>query len=230
MNIYITFLLSFLTTFCFGQKAIDTIYTSHPIIITETGEVYEGLQEVRTFQKKWSKEYAKIQKEETIIKVAAHPNIAYEMRKVLLEDGTVLHQIIIWRKEKERLLQEVAFFAKEGAFTSEKVAIDIARAKWITLCNAHNASQLIEQVYTQNTIYYNNDKPLLFGRTALTEAYSYMNRPTYQLALTPLHLSQVNERIAFEFGQCAGSYGGKYIIVWKKIEQGNWQVLFDSNY
>jgi hypothetical protein len=55
-----------------------------------------------------------------------------------------------------------------------------------------------------------------------------MNNPTYQLTLTPIAVEAAGKDIAFEIGQCSGSYGGKYILVWQKIGN-NWKVLFDSN-
>ena len=83
-------------------------------------------------------------------------------------------------------------------------------------------------MYSENTLYYNH-KPLVVGRELLIEEYSYMNRENYQLTLNPIVVDQVNDKLVFEIGQCKGSYGGKYIIIWRKEESGKWEVFIDSN-
>ena len=67
------------------------------------------------------------------------------------------------------------------------------------------------------------------GRTALTNEYAYMNNPNYRLKLNPILVEPVSNDIVFEFGQCEGSYNGKYVLVWQKTKNGEWQVLFDTN-
>jgi ketosteroid isomerase-like protein len=111
---------------------------------------------------------------------------------------------------------------------SARAAIDRRRAEWIDRCNQHDARALIENLYAPNTVYYNHRPPIV-GREALVAAYAYMNNPGYELSLAPLAFTMVNEDLAYEIGQCSGSYGGKYIIAWQRDAAGQWYVLLDSN-
>ncbi|NNL32435.1 MAG: nuclear transport factor 2 family protein, partial [Flavobacteriaceae bacterium] len=126
------------------------------------------------------------------------------------------------------ILRELEFLA-EASLTDVNIEdINTARAAWMSNCNANDANALIENVYSENTLYYNRGR-LLMGRSDLITEYQYMNNPSYKLTLNPLHVEVVNDSIVFEIGQCKGSYNGKYMLVWKKNKAGKWQVLFDSN-
>ncbi|MEM6697813.1 MAG: hypothetical protein AAF599_05420, partial [Bacteroidota bacterium] len=87
---------------------------------------------------------------------------------------------------------------------------------------------LVEQLYTDNAIYYNH-KPVVVGTERITAEYSYMNNPDYSLKLVPLTVEPANKNIVFEIGQCSGSYNGKYVLIWKKVADGVWKILLDSN-
>ena len=69
---------------------------------------------------------------------------------------------------------------------------------------------------------------MVVGRENLIPLYSYMNNPNYELTLHPISVEAVSETLVLEIGQCKGSYGGKYILIWQKTTEG-WQVLFDAN-
>lgn len=111
----------------------------------------------------------------------------------------------------------------------ERTAIDSARQQWMALCNAHQAKQLVEQLYQPDAIYFNRGR-LIQGTKALSSEYGYMNSPNYSLKLTPKHLAFVAADIAYEIGQCSGSYPYPYMLVWKKQANGKWLILMDSNY
>jgi len=87
---------------------------------------------------------------------------------------------------------------------------------------------LITNTYVENAVYYNNNR-LTIGTDHIIKEYQYMNNPAYQLTLIPIILEGVNETLAFEIGQCSGSYGGKYILVWGKRKGTSWKIIFDSN-
>ena len=97
----------------------------------------------------------------------------------------------------------------------------------MALCNAHDAHTLVSAMYTPDAIYYNHSG-VVRGTEDIARTYSYMNRTSYQLTLTPLAVEVVSGKVALEIGQCSGSYNGKYVIVWVKTGEG-WQVLLDSN-
>lgn len=116
--------------------------------------------------------------------------------------------------------------SKSGSDYSE---IDTAREKWMKLCNSHQASKLVEQLYESNAYYYNKGR-VLQGSEALAAEYSYMNSSSYSLTLTPKHIVSVTPDIVYEIGQCSGSYPLPYMLLWKKQKDGTWKILMDSNY
>ena len=137
-------------------------------------------------------------------------------------------QLIIWNTIETIQKRELEFIAKSTPSPSVLEEINLSRKKWIALCNQHNAAQLVAQVYTPNAIYYNH-KPAIIGREGITAEYQYMNQEKYSLHLEPIIVETVTPELVFEIGQCAGSYQGKYMIIWQKQENGDWQVLMDSN-
>ncbi len=107
--------------------------------------------------------------------------------------------------------------------------INATRLEWMKLCNAHMVEELIENKYADSCFYFNRGR-LIQGRHNLLEEYGYMKNPDYQLKLQPEYLSAVNDSVIYEIGQCSGSYGGKYVLIWHKISSGQWQIAFDTNY
>ena len=156
--------------------------------------------------------------------------IDYEIIKSKTEDtGEHLH-ILIWKTVDS--MRQIDFEYKTTYNTNpikaDSLAIEKSRDQWMTLCNAHNAEKLVNDMYTENTLYYSH-RPLVKGRTALSKEYAYMNNESYQLELKPLSMQIANEDTALEIGQCEGSYNGKYIIIWKKGNDDIWRVFIDSN-
>ena len=130
------------------------------------------------------------------------------------DDGSKIELLVIYKKKKTK---------------DHLSAIDQARKEWMKLCNAHNAGKLVKQLYTSDAYYYSRGG-LIQGTESITTEYDYMNNPSYSLKLTPKHLIFVSSDIAFEIGQCSGSYPLPYMLLWQKQSEGNWQVLMDSNY
>ena len=141
--------------------------------------------------------------------------------------GERLAKIIQHNNKQNDAQSRIKVFASSD-LTRAKETADIIHKELEEMYNQHNADQLVRQKYTANAIYYNH-RPVLIGTKAISKEYSYMNNPKYSLNLTPIVLELVNERIAFEIGQCSGSYNGKYVLVWEKTKDG-WKVLFDANY
>jgi hypothetical protein len=56
-----------------------------------------------------------------------------------------------------------------------------------------------------------------------------MEREQYHLTLTPIFIEPVSATMVYEIGQCSGSYGGKYILIWQREQDGKWRILLDSN-
>ena len=112
---------------------------------------------------------------------------------------------------------------------SQPAALDQARNTWMELCNAHQADELVKRIYTEDAYYYNRGR-LLQGTASIAGEYSYMNNPAYSLKLTPKHIAFVTPGIAYEIGQCSGSYPLPYMLLWQKQTDESWKVLMDSNY
>lgn len=164
---------------------------------------------------------------QTISRVAASQTFDYEIGSFKNANNQLVKYISIWDKSQNMERRSLEFIAITDDSEVDLNEIDAQRAEWIKLCNAHNAKNLINKVYTKNTMYYNH-RPMVVGRENLIPIYSYMNNPNYNLTLHPITVEAVSEIMVFEIGQCKGSYGGKYILIWQKTTEG-WQVFFDAN-
>lgn len=222
-----TFFLLLTKTILWGQSVDGLGYTDNAISIQETGEVVLGAIAI----KKMNNLKGIINRNsQTIFGLVANRDSSYyyEMGHFNLINGEKYGYVRVWIVSPGGRQVELEFSALQSDFSSALVEIDKRRQEWIQLCNAHNAAALINELYAENTMYYNH-KPLVVGRPGLIQDYQYMNRESYSLNLTPLKTEQVNDRIILEIGQCNGSYNGKYIIVWKKSDLGKWEVFLDSN-
>lgn len=211
-----------------NADSIKSIYIPDAIRINEKGEVLEGRDAIQDFyqSKKWE-----IKQIESIEEVLANQEkgYTYEIGSFINGDGQSYRHLLIWKKEGAKLKRELEFIALARPLATDiEDEIEARRKEWMQFCNAHQAEKLANEVYSPEALYYNH-KPLIRGRAALSKEYAYMNNPDYQLSLSPLHLETVSPDLALEMGQCAGSYGGKYILVWQKDEAGKWYVSFDSN-
>lgn len=208
------------------QDSLVNRYTPDAIKITPAGEVISGAAAiVHTYREQ------PLRIDSTYILQAIPADrehrFVYEIGGFVTPSGEYRH-LLIRDTEGDTTRRVLEMVAPVRTVSSARAAIDRRRAEWIERCNEHDARTLIENLYAPNTVYYNHRPPLV-GRAALIEAYAYMNNPDYQLHLEPLAFSMVNDELAFEIGQCSGSYGGKYIIAWQRDAAGEWYVLLDSN-
>lgn len=164
---------------------------------------------------------------QTISRVAASNIFDYEIGSFKNANNQLMKYVAIWDTSQDTEIRTLEFISETDDTKVDSKEIDAQRAEWIRLCNVHNAKNLINKVYTKNTMYYNH-RPMVVGRENLIPIYSYMNNPNYKLTLHPISVEAVSETIVFEIGQCKGSYGGKYVLIWQKTVEG-WQVLFDAN-
>ncbi|NER16093.1 Cif family virulence factor [Spongiivirga citrea] len=169
---------------------------------------------------------------ESLFSVEANKDrhINYELIKYKTEDLNENIQLVIWRLENRKVIREFEFTERN---TPETKKVDLnqindRRNLWMELCNANNAENLVKQLYSANTIYFNH-KPIVKGWDDLVKEYDYMNNSNYNLSLEPMKLEVLNANFVFEIGQCSGSYNGKYILIWKKELDGNWNIYIDSN-
>ena len=208
---------------------LGSIYTAEAIGISMDGSYYQGLPAIKA-------QLAAMHPQgiDTIFNLAREvanrdSTYTYEISGYTTPSGDAFRQLAIWNHKEEQAVRELEFLAKADlAQRPASSVLDTYRQLWIERCNAHDAYKLVAESYTPNALYYNH-KPLVIGTDSIAKDYSYMNRPGYELLLTPLAVEMVSTELAFEIGQCSGSYGGKYVLVWQKNEAGIWQVLFDSN-
>lgn len=207
-----------------NMDSLSTIYASNAIKVRANGEVFKIADAIENY---YSKKEVGIKTIKTLYKTKANYLYDYEIGTFTLENGDAYKHVVIWNKAKYQK-REFEFISKAEEAIPLDSQIEIQRQQWIELCNAHNSEALVNALYTPNTVYYNH-KPVVIGLTDLAREYSYMNNQKYALNLTPLHLEMVTSNLAYEIGQCNGSYNGKYIIIWQKDTEGKWKVLVDSN-
>ncbi|MEM7574041.1 MAG: hypothetical protein AAF433_14130 [Bacteroidota bacterium] len=162
------------------------------------------------------------------IPAGASEEYRYELSSFALDDLQRFAQLVIWNLHDGPAQRELEFIVAYDSPETDFSGINTARELWMQHCNDHRVDLLINEVYSPNTLYYNH-KPLLQGRAALISEYNYMTNENYQLQLNPIHTELVSKDLAIEIGQCGGSYGGRYVIIWQKQPDGRWMVLLDSN-
>jgi ketosteroid isomerase-like protein len=208
-----------------GDLAI--LYIPDAVKAFATGEVLSGVEEIKRY---WEQQKGKITGyyTDTLIVAREKPLIEYEIGGFTLGDSPRKF-LIVWETDDAGKRRSFEIDAAQTTTEDPSDQIDQSRKRWVALCNQHDAGKLIREVYTANTIYYNH-RPVVRGHEDLTRVHSYMNNPQYSLDLTPILSIPVNDQLVFEIGQCSGSYGGKYVIIWEKSTEGSWKVLIDTNF
>ena len=209
-------------------ESVDRLYHPNAILITEKFDTYVTPESIKAYLVKLKRKMASIVDITSIKTVKGNDNITYEMGRLAMRKKGALKYLVIWNNADGQMRRELEMFVSTAPTILKVTEIDEARKEWMRLCNQHNAYELVKNSYTTDALYYNH-KPLVIGTKDISEEYAYMNRPEYSLTLTPIIVEPVNKRIAFEMGQCSGSYHGRYVIVWKKCKGGVWRAIFDSN-
>ena len=159
--------------------------------------------------------------------IAVSPILSYEIGMIQTQNSTYS---VMFLKRKDRPNKDIEFLVihKQSETKNSPSTIDDARNLWMKLCNQHKAAELVKRVYTEDAYHYNRGR-LLQGTKDITQEYGYMNNERYSLQLTPKKVTLVDPDTAYEIGQCSGSYNKPYMLLWKRQEDGSWQVLMDSN-
>lgn len=210
-------------------SAIEKIYAAHAIKVISADSVIHNATQIANFYRSLRHKITSI---ESLYSVEAskEQGIHYDLLRYTLDDLKEYIQLVIWRVNDARAVREFEFtqLSSSEAIQVDTNAIAERRKLWIQLCNSNDAESLVKQLYSRNTLYYNH-KPIVKGSENLIKEYDYMNAADYNLELQPIELKVVNANFAVEIGQCSGSYGGKYILVWENQGDGNWKVYIDSN-
>lgn len=163
------------------------------------------------------------------VEASKDKDINYELIEYETVDKVGYVQLLIWRLDKGKKIREFEFTSRRVEVTVDNEEdISNSRKLWVQLCNAHNPKNLVNELYSSHSIYFNH-KPLIKGQKDLIKEYGYMKDENYTLTLHPLKLEFVNTDLVYEIGQCEGSYKGKYLLVWKKEFDGKWRIFIDSN-
>ncbi len=209
--------------------AIEKIYAFNAIKVLSGDSIIENSAQIAKYYGSKKNKITSIEPQFNV-EASKVKGINYELIRYKTEDQKEYIQVVIWRLENGNVIREFEFTesSDEGAGKVDLNEIAERRKLWMELCNANNSENLVKQLYSTNTIYYNH-KPIVQGLENLIKEYKYMNNTNYSLNLQPMKLEVVNENFVYEIGQCSGSYIGKYILVWKKQSDGNWKIHIDSN-
>ena len=216
----------------FNQRTIDTAQYKTPgaISVAENGIFYIGMPAIQKRHEELKAQSGPLDSLYTLFSTTAgrENEYRYEIGALTSKNGKELTYLSVSNLSTPFPTRELEFISPVSLAKPDLSEIEEARNRWMELCNAHDAYKLVKQCYTANALYYNH-KPLIFGTDSIAKVYSYMNRESYRLTLVPLHVELVSVNLVFEIGQCSGSYGGKYVIIWKREDDGIWRVLLDSN-
>jgi len=207
---------------------MTSVYISDAILVNSTGVSFVSEAEKMQYVTQLKNELGKIQEVKSDYHITVNESISYEISQVHTESGDRYDQLIIWSTHDSTLRKELEVLARSEDGGQVIDGLEVARADWIQLCNLHNPLQLVKKRYTSDALYYNH-KPLVIGTTAIAKEYNYMSSENYSLLLSPLHITSVRPDLAFEIGQCSGSYGGQYMLLWQKDANNVWKVHLDSN-
>lgn len=207
------------------NTALKYNYTENAVKIIAADHILNGAAEITAYD---NNQEDPITSATSLFKTEANKNrgIAYELIQFKTEDQKAYVQLVIW----ENGLRALEYTAEHTNDAAKVDTTQIAKKRdlWIQLCNAHNAENLVTQLYTSDALYFNH-RPLITGTADLVKEYGYMNDPNYTLTLTPAIIKVANGNIAFEIGQCKGTYNGNYVLVWQKQAKGEWKIFLDSN-
>ncbi|WP_312555445.1 hypothetical protein [Empedobacter brevis] len=208
---------------------IESLYDLKSVKIISSEYLIESSNKIANY---YLAEKEKITSIESLFSIEASSKrkINYELVNYKTGNRKNFIGLVIWKIENEEIVREFEF-TKESISDSKKIDtanINERRKLWMELCNQNNADSLVRELYSKNSIYYNH-KPIIKGTDELIKEYSYMNNKNYHLKLEPLIVKPVNKNLVLEIGQCSGSYGGKYILVWGKEADGVWKIMIDSN-
>lgn len=213
-----------------GSASLGIFYTENAVKVGLEGELFQGRAKVAAAVKDEFANFSGYENRSVYHEVAAveSGNYVYEIGAFFGQAGEEYVQCLVYKKVDGEMLRSVEVIRERGTFEAANDELDAARERWMAYCNANKAFDLVREVYTDDALYYDH-KEVFQGTLSIAAKYSYMNNPGYNLKLQPLHVEQVSNQFAFEIGQCKGTYGGKYILIWRKDEDGQWRVYFDTN-
>ena len=210
-----------------GTPPFTEVYHDSPLILTDEGEVHYGAEKVNLYFDQQRDQLDAFEAVHPIHSELAHKNVVYEIGYVLGSDFRRYYYLNIRKEEEGKAIREFDYLVEGEPTELSMDEIQGAREEWVNLCNQNNAANLVGQMYLPDAVYYHHEPPVI-GTDAIIEEYQYMNKESYKIELTPLVVVAANQNTVLEIGQGSRSFNGKYVLVWKRTENG-WKVLFDSN-
>jgi len=208
-------------------ESIQQAYSSNAVLVTPDGVTLRTAHDLTGFYTKLKSSIGQIKSVTTLRQEEVTPGLSFEIGCFVTTGNKKFIHLLVGRRVNNDFVRELEILSESNGELADVEGINKARNSWMALCNNHKANELVSRVYTENAVYYNNNR-VLIGTVDITKEYRYMNNPSYQLTLTPIVVEGAGKALAFEIGQCSGSYQGKYTLVWKKIGD-KWKVLVDSN-
>lgn len=206
----------------FNAPSFSELYAPQANVILSDGRVIEDLE---GHFEGLRADIGRVKSSKPLHHVEASEGVSYEVRELNTETGMRYLQFTVVGKDGKR---EVEYLERRDGKKVDRKGIDEARKRWMDLCALHDADKLVAEMYVENALYYNH-KPFVVGVEAIAKTYQYMNRQAYSLTLTPIFVEAISRDLALEIGQCSGTYGGKYVLLWRRVENGKWKILFDTN-
>lgn len=164
------------------------------------------------------------------VHLSENPDMVYEIGYMVTEKDARYHFIIIWSKEEGMWLRELEVMVKNASNNNDQKGIDTARRRRVELANEHSPERLAAEVYAKDFTYYNRNT-IYQGYEKLSEAYYYMKDHDFQIDLKKEISIVVRPDLVYEMGKWMNSdYSGSYIIIWKKQQNSEWKIAFDSNW
>ena len=134
-----------------------------------------------------------------------------------------------WKRVGDQWKIEFQALAEQKEQAADMKEIDRARVLWQERSNAHDHQTLVAASYSPDGYYFNQGR-IHKGTAAISEVYSYMSRPDWQITLTPISVLPAGPELVLELGQYQSGGTGHYLIAWEKQDDGVWQVLLDFNF
>ncbi len=210
-----------------AESPVPWSFSEHGVYMNEKGLSLQGTSLIQNHLSTHSLDLGALK---TIYAVPATTDsvIEYKISNALNKLNETLIILSILKKDQSDPIAELVFLSKSSPTRVPLDELASRRNEWMKHCNEHHVAVLVSELYTPDALYFNH-KPLIKGTAEITKEYGYMNTSNYHLELTPLHIEPVSDSLIYEIGQGSGSYGGKYILVWKKNAEGKWMVYMDSN-
>lgn len=213
-------------------KAIRNSYRENAVLFFDRENYIKGNQAICQFYSKNRNQIEQVKSIHTTyrVRLSENPDMVYEIGYMITEKDARYDFIIIWSSEEGTWLRELEVITLYASNSSAQEGIDAVRRKWVALANEHSPERLSTEVYAEDFTYYNRNT-IYQGYDKLCEAYSYMKEPDFQIDLKKEFSVVVQPDLVYEMGKWMNSdYSGSYIIIWKKQQNGEWKIAFDSNW